>query len=378
MTKQQALVRLQKQLNEIETIRSGPKFSPEFKKWYRDTEVVIEKIFGDKKPEKSGSLGDHQAPVPKSKPSLDVDMLSAAREQKKVYRQKSDNSFSSVKFHSPNKAKEKKDSPVPPSNHQSLISAAADKMDKPSPVIDFKSIKFDDQKKNNDDNGSDTVIAKKVGQDKKPKLKSFHFGLSTLKGKGKKFKLNINLVPAELAFKDEVGIRRKTIALVLSIIVAGLLVFGAHFTIGVIQKRVTRDMFIKQNEILELNMAVGKSQQGKTETIVLQRKLLSLDKILDNHIRWTKFFTLLEKYTLEGVYYDGMSADINGQLELPVSASSYREGAKQIVVFENADDFIKSIEVGDISLDVASNQGVSGVSFDLKIELADRLLTVVD
>jgi hypothetical protein len=48
MTKQQALVRLQKQLNEIETIRSGPKFSPEFKKWYRDTEVVIEKIFGDK------------------------------------------------------------------------------------------------------------------------------------------------------------------------------------------------------------------------------------------------------------------------------------------------------------------------------------------
>jgi hypothetical protein len=46
MSKQQALERLRRQVAEIENVRRGKSSSPAFKKWHRDTQVAIEKIFG--------------------------------------------------------------------------------------------------------------------------------------------------------------------------------------------------------------------------------------------------------------------------------------------------------------------------------------------
>lgn len=46
MEKQQAIARLEKQRSEITGLKQRPSFVPEFKKWYRDTEIAIQKIFG--------------------------------------------------------------------------------------------------------------------------------------------------------------------------------------------------------------------------------------------------------------------------------------------------------------------------------------------
>ena len=46
MNKTDALAKLQKQIDDIEPLKRKERFSPDFKKWYRDTEIVIEKIFG--------------------------------------------------------------------------------------------------------------------------------------------------------------------------------------------------------------------------------------------------------------------------------------------------------------------------------------------
>lgn len=46
LTKARAIERLQQQLSLIDEIGKMPRFSPDFKKWHRDTEVAIEKIFG--------------------------------------------------------------------------------------------------------------------------------------------------------------------------------------------------------------------------------------------------------------------------------------------------------------------------------------------
>ncbi len=47
MDKSQALQKLAQKKEEIEKLKKIQKNSPEFKKWHRDTEVCIEKIFGD-------------------------------------------------------------------------------------------------------------------------------------------------------------------------------------------------------------------------------------------------------------------------------------------------------------------------------------------
>jgi hypothetical protein len=46
MNKEQAINKLQKQLNNIHSLYSKPRFSDDFHKWKRDTEVAIENIFG--------------------------------------------------------------------------------------------------------------------------------------------------------------------------------------------------------------------------------------------------------------------------------------------------------------------------------------------
>lgn len=45
-SKSDAIAKLQRQIEQIESVRHKARFSAEFKKWHRDTEVAIENIFG--------------------------------------------------------------------------------------------------------------------------------------------------------------------------------------------------------------------------------------------------------------------------------------------------------------------------------------------
>lgn len=47
LTKSDAIARLQRQIDQIALVRPKPRFSADFKKWHRDTEVAIENIFGN-------------------------------------------------------------------------------------------------------------------------------------------------------------------------------------------------------------------------------------------------------------------------------------------------------------------------------------------
>ncbi|MFK4304830.1 hypothetical protein ABH892_004997 [Paenibacillus sp. RC254] len=47
MNQEKAAEQLERQKNSINQLQSVARFSPEFKKWYRDTQVVITKIFGE-------------------------------------------------------------------------------------------------------------------------------------------------------------------------------------------------------------------------------------------------------------------------------------------------------------------------------------------
>jgi len=46
LSKEEAFAKLQRQLDQIEDLMRKPSSSPEFTKWHRDTEVAIERIFG--------------------------------------------------------------------------------------------------------------------------------------------------------------------------------------------------------------------------------------------------------------------------------------------------------------------------------------------
>ncbi len=81
----------------------------------------------------------------------------------------------------------------------------------------------------------------------------------------------------------------------------------------------------------------------------LERKSLRAESILVNHIYWTKFFNLLETYTIPEVFFGDFSADTNGTVELSATGKDLLSIARQIVVFANAPDFIKETSVSNIT-----------------------------
>ena len=94
--------------------------------------------------------------------------------------------------------------------------------------------------------------------------------------------------------------------------------------------------------------------------------------------------SLLERYTLDDVYYTEFTADTSGEFGLPAVASigsgpnleekianSYRKAAQQILAFKQATDFVKQIKVSDLEVISGDRAGVKGVKFEINLVLTD-------
>ncbi len=93
----------------------------------------------------------------------------------------------------------------------------------------------------------------------------------------------------------------------------------------------------------------------------LHKKANKVGDILDNHIYWTKFFSLLEKYTIPNVYFGDFSASIKDSIHLQATAADLPSLARQLVAFREADDFAKEVKLSGIR---KVPQGVAG-AFDI-------------
>jgi hypothetical protein len=78
--------------------------------------------------------------------------------------------------------------------------------------------------------------------------------------------------------------------------------------------------------------ALVKVQQTASATT---QKLSAIRSLIDQHARWTKFFALLEKYTLPTVTYGGtFTSTLYGNISLTATTTSYEEVARQYLVFK--------------------------------------------
>lgn len=115
-------------------------------------------------------------------------------------------------------------------------------------------------------------------------------------------------------------------------------------------------MLAIEKEILNFNDLNKNIQSLSTEIDLVQNAL-------NRHIYWTKFFALLEKYTLPEVYYGGIAAGNNGALTLTASSENYESVARQLKVLqqESAKEFVQSVAINSATM---NDQGV-GFSINL-------------
>ena len=202
--------------------------------------------------------------------------------------------------------------------------------------------------------------------------------------KTEKSKLDINLIPEELLFKKYPRSRQQTISIILAVVIPALVVAGAYFLIDQQERSIDKkisQLTEDQNKLLDFISGFKSIQQ---KNINLQDKLLAINRLLDKHIYWTKFFSLLQRYTLDDVHYTEFTADTSGEFMLPAVASiasgqsveeqvanSYRQAANQIAAFKRAADFVSQIKVNNLEIVADERSGIKGVKFEINLALTD-------
>lgn len=187
-------------------------------------------------------------------------------------------------------------------------------------------------------------------------------------GGGKEI-LDINLIPEELAKHPELELPQKLFKGGLAIFVTILIIGAAYLGISWYKFNILRQKEVIGAEIASINTQISQSEKEKPEALELQSRLKLVKQLLDEHVYWTKFFSLLERYTIEEVYYLGFSMVGRDKLVISAVGKDYNSVAKQLVAFEKAEELVKNVKIDAASAEIDSEKGqYSGVSFNINLE----------
>ena len=201
--------------------------------------------------------------------------------------------------------------------------------------------------------------------------------MKAVKEKKQEF-LDVNLIPAEMSKQPESEMPKKFRSSIAAIVISIFVVVISYLGITWYQFNITRSISELENENKILDEEIASFETSKDQAILLQDYLEAVNKLLDSHVYWTKFFELLEKYTIDEVYYTNFS--MAGQDKLVISAvgKNYQAVAKQLVAFQEASDFVKSVRIDAASADVIDEQGSYEVNFNIDLEFLPNVFLKAD
>ncbi|MDD2807448.1 MAG: hypothetical protein PHW95_02945 [Patescibacteria group bacterium] len=181
--------------------------------------------------------------------------------------------------------------------------------------------------------------------------------------------LDVNLIPADLAKRPDLELKSKAIKSGVAIFITILLIISTYLGITWYQLKIAQEIKNIEGQIKDYDSKIAAKENEKTSALDLQQRLILVKQLFDGHVYWTRFFDLLEKYTSSEVYYTNFS--MVGQDKLVISAvgMDYQSVARQLVAFENATDFVKSVRIDSASAKIDSADGkFAGVNFNINLE----------
>lgn len=147
--------------------------------------------------------------------------------------------------------------------------------------------------------------------------------------------LDVNLLTEDILNRQKP--REKMMQLIMIGAGALALVGLVYGGLIVAKRSVTTQIAESRQELASVEAEIaglGGKQQTVQQTV---QKITAIRGLIDRHIRWTKFFSLVEKYTLPDVSYGtSFAGDIGGALTFSAQTDSYENLAKQYLVYEQA------------------------------------------
>jgi len=134
-------------------------------------------------------------------------------------------------------------------------------------------------------------------------------------------------------------------------------------------KDIEKQKQLKSQQISDIEEQILSFRGTNDEIKIMGDEIKLIHGLLNQHIYWTNFFELLEKYTVEGVYYTGFSAGTSGGLTLGAVGPDFNSVARQLKVLqkEEASEFVTSVSI------TSASGSESGVTFSIVLILNEDL-----
>lgn len=185
---------------------------------------------------------------------------------------------------------------------------------------------------------------------------------------------NINF--ASVNFNQKLEEKNEWWYLIIAIVVPIIILLLTYGFIFLGQSQLTASLK-QRNALLDSKIKeIGDYEFRLKKNNELAEHIKNIDYLRKNKLAWSNFFDLLEKYTLNGVYYNNLNIDTSGSFLLPGIADSYETVAKQLALLNQASDFVKDAKISNIQIFSDNKTGTSGVSFQLRLILADKVFSL--
>lgn len=186
--------------------------------------------------------------------------------------------------------------------------------------------------------------------------------------------LEVNLVRDEVAVEFNWGRRLGSLFLVL-VLVAALVVeiyFGLDWWQG--QERTQAEKI--KSEHLAVTQQINNINNNSKDFLNFKDKVSLVEKLIDQHIYWSDFFTWLEQNTLNSVRYVDFSGDVSGEYTLAAQTKNYRDVSWQAKAFKD-NPWVDEVSVSAANLEEAeikdSNLKEEWINFSIVLKIKPQI-----
>ena len=121
-------------------------------------------------------------------------------------------------------------------------------------------------------------------------------------------------------------------------------------------------------KISELKEKIAQNKKEEETMLIDQKRIKAAQALLDQHIYWSNLFDLLERYTVDNVYYKDFIVSDFEKITLQAVGTDFRSMARQLLVFSQAKDYIK-----DVKISGGNYSPAAGVSFTINLTVDKAL-----
>jgi len=161
----------------------------------------------------------------------------------------------------------------------------------------------------------------------------------------------VSLMPQQTMIISRV-IRSRLLFLIISIVAISTVFFISRLYGNWHFSELESEVGYLKREIVLMEAQTTPLLEERDNIMALADKATEVKRALDNHVYWSNFFDLLETHTVPDVYFGDFIASAGDSVQLMATSRNLMSLAQQIVAFNNAQNFVKEVDISNIQVSV--------------------------